>query len=412
MKIGVYTGEILPQIGGSFIVPNELFKALLQLARESRHTFVVFGKSEYPPAAAKNIQFITLRRSLIERLAPGDGPLERIIRKLHRTTIMSINPDKASNASLGIRDSYEKIIMESGVEMFWFMYPYCLTMEIPYMLTYFDLQHRLQPYFPEVSLRGEWNKREMRYEHMLRRASFVITGTQTAKSEIEYFYQVPPERIKVLPLPTPQFALDAAPCSSKEVLGRYNIPENYIFYPAQFWPHKNHACLLRALRFLQDEWGLAFHAVFSGSDQGNRSYIERLTSELNLLKQVHFLGFVPQQDLMLLYQNALALVFPSFFGPDNFPPLEAFALGCPVIAANVPGAQEQLGDAVLLADPKDPQEFAAAIRSVYGDSGLRQRLLLRGLERARKWTPRDYVRGIFSILDDFQPIRSCWGRKF
>jgi len=99
----------------------------------------------------------------------------------------------------------------------------------------------------------------------------------------------------------------------------------------------------------------------------------------------------------------------TFFGPENLPPLEAFALGCPVIASNVSGANEQLGDAALLVDPKCPKEIAQAIKNLHDKPNLREDLIYRGSKRASIWTGKDFVRGVFSILDEFEAIRRCWG---
>jgi len=98
----------------------------------------------------------------------------------------------------------------------------------------------------------------------------------------------------------------------------------------------------------------------------------------------------------------------SYFGPENLPPLEAFALGCPVIAANVSGATEQLGDAALLVDPSRPETIADAIQSVNTDPAMREKLVTRGRVRAQSWTAADFVRGVFSILDEFEMVRRCW----
>jgi glycosyltransferase involved in cell wall biosynthesis len=145
-----------------------------------------------------------------------------------------------------------------------------------------------------------------------------------------------------------------------------------------------------------------------GSDKGNLDYIKKLTKDLELAEQVHFLGFVPQEDLISLYHNAFALTYLSFFGPENLPPLEAFALGCPVIASRVSGAEEQLSDAAIFVDPSRPDDIARAIESLYKNPDLRNTLINRGLERASSWTGEDYIRGIFFMLDQFEPIRSCW----
>ena len=148
--------------------------------------------------------------------------------------------------------------------------------------------------------------------------------------------------------------------------------------------------------------------VLVGADHGNEAYVREMVVKLDLSKQVYFLGFVPQSDIPQLYQNAFALTFLSFFGPDNLPPLEAMALGCPVIASNVSGASEQLQDAALLVDPKQPEEIAIAVKSLLEDAALRQNLIETGSLRAKQWMADDYIGEIFSVLDDFEAIRRCW----
>lgn len=290
----------------------------------------------------------------------------------------------------------------------WFAAPGYIEVDIPYIFTVWDLQHRLQPWFPEISANGRWHRREKMYATAIPRASAVIAYSEVAKAEIVHFCRVPPEHVSVIPLPTPRFALSASEDNGKKVLTKYHIPEGYLFYPAQFWPHKNHVGLLVAVNLLRERYDLVLPVVFVGSDKGNLQYVRRVVDELSLSKQVHFLGFVPQQDLVGLYHNAFALTDLTFFGPVNLPPLEAFALGCPVIASDVSGAQEQLGDAALLVDPRDEEQIALAVKSLYDDPALRQTLVQRGLERAAKWTGEDFVKSVFSILNEFEPVRRCW----
>src|SRR5207249_4800394 len=128
------------------------------------------------------------------------------------------------------------------------------------------------------------------------------------------------------------------------VRGKYGLRREFLFYPAQFWPHKNHVNLLLALDLLRGSAGVELDLVLTGSDKGNLNHVTKTAVALGLTSQVHILGFVPKADLRELYREAVSLTFASFFGPDNIPPLEAFALGCPVVAAAVPGSEEQLGN--------------------------------------------------------------------
>jgi glycosyltransferase involved in cell wall biosynthesis len=152
--------------------------------------------------------------------------------------------------------------------------------------------------------------------------------------------------------------------------------------------------------------------VLTGSDKGNLNHVSQSVAALGLTSQVHILGFVPKADLHGLYREAVCLTYASFFGPDNIPPLEAFALSCPVVAARVPGSGEQLGDAALLFDPADPADIAQAILAVHRDRGLRAELIRRGREVVAVRSPRAYVEQVCRILDDFVAIRRCWGQHY
>jgi len=244
----------------------------------------------------------------------------------------------------------------------------------------------------------------------LQRATFVIVGTEIGGDEVRQFFQVPPDRIRKLPHPTPRFALQAGTQGSGQGVGKYGLKSPFLFYPAQFWAHKNHVNLLLALQLLRERGGLELPLALTGSDKGNLDHVKALCESLGLGSQVRMLGHVEQETLVGLYRSALALIYPSFSGPENLPPLEAFALGCPVIAADVPGAREQLGDAAIFFDPRDPGKIADAIESVYTSNELRDALVAKGRMRASAWTTRNFVNGVYAMVDEFVPIRRCWNR--
>jgi len=166
--------------------------------------------------------------------------------------------------------------------------------------------------------------------------------------------------------------------------------------------------LLLAAAELKSKHGIDLPVVFVGSDKGNADYVRSFAAQLKPSLDISFLGFVPVEDLVALYRGAFALAYVTFFGPENLPTLEAFALGCPVVASDVAGAREQLGDAALLVDPKDPASIADAIKTLHGDSNLRRTLIERGLARAERSTAKTFVSGVFEALDEFEPVRRCW----
>jgi glycosyltransferase involved in cell wall biosynthesis len=298
-------------------------------------------------------------------------------------------------------------VRRHGVELVWFVGPVYETTDAPFIFTVWDLQHRLQPWFPEVSASGRWAFRERNYGRVLPRAALVIAPNRAGQREVERFYHVPPERIRLLPHPTPAFALHP-PAALPDVRAKFGLQRPFLLYPAQFWAHKNHTGLLRAAKALEQRHGQLVDVALVGSEKGNLAHVRREVARLSLGERVRFLGFVNRDELIALYRNAEALVYLSFFGPENLPPLEAFALGCPVVASAVDGAEEQLGEAALLVDPRDPLQVADAVSRLRTEPGLRERLVARGAARARQWTAGDYVDKVLGEIDRFAPVRACW----
>jgi glycosyltransferase involved in cell wall biosynthesis len=412
MKVGVFLSNFDPKIGGGYTFEWQIIQSILEIADQTHHQFFLLSfESQLPPdiRLPSSIKFVSLSRfyqynfSSVLRIG------------------FSVFLDRVRHAKIRFSLKYlaeiqslinQEILDAHGIEMVWSTATSCLTHRIPYITTVWDLEHRLQPYFPEINAGVRWDIREYLNSLDLQRATFVVTGTKAGKAEIERFYQVSPERIRVIPFATPQLNQIGNLPDRETVMNKYQLPDRYLFYPAQFWPHKNHINLLLALKLLRDKFNLDLSLVLTGSDpDGRLTYLQSTIAELGLTDRVKILGFVSQAELVVLYQNAFALTFVSFFGPDNIPPLEAFALGCPVVAAKVAGAEEQLGDAALLVDPKDEEQIALAIASLYTDPDLRHSLIDRGRTRASKWTRTDYLQQVLTICDEFEKVRRCWNNN-
>src|SRR5262249_1050538 len=223
----------------------------------------------------------------------------------------------------------DPFLYDAGIDLFINLGPDAVSMSVPYVCAVFDLQHRYQPFLPEVSARGYWERWDEQYRRLLGRATYVITGTRVGRREIVRFYQVPRDRILTLPHPTPAFALTAAQ-APRQPRPAYLGPGPFLFYPAQFWAHKNHVTLLEALALRRSDHKLDVQLVLVGSDHGNKAFVVERIAAMGLSDAVHVRGFVERPELVALYQHALALTYVSTCGPENLPPLEAFALGCPV----------------------------------------------------------------------------------
>jgi len=406
MKIGIYLPDIDPKTGGGFT----FVETVLGNAGASPDDSVVvfhYGSSAglRSKVAGRRIKFHSL----------ASGPIGRLIRKTWYGQVTS-RLQRPLHQAAGIfgwnapyvpASALDHAARPLGIDLMWFPSPMYEQVDLPYVITIWDVEHRLQPYFPELGAYAEWTWREKLFGDTLRRATYVVTGTHVGRDEIVRFYGVDDARIRLLPHPTPTFALDAA--STPVTPLSLPVRSPYIFYPAQFWSHKNHVGLLRGVAELKRR-GVTIDVAFVGSDKGNLEHVRERASALDIYDQVHFLGFVERADLVALYRNATALAYASLCGPENLPPLEAMALGCPVIASNIAGAREQLGDAALLIDMLDAKSIADAIQRLMADAALRRELQAKGALRAAKYTHVEFGRDLGGIFDEFRRHRELWHR--
>lgn len=281
---------------------------------------------------------------------------------------------------------------------------------LPFIATVYDLCHREHCEFPEVSERFEFEHREKSFRESLPRALSVLVSSPSLGRQVCRYYGVDYSRICVLPFLPALHARGAADAVEvARVRSKYSLPENYVFYPAQFWPHKNHVYLLDGLRAMGDLPEQAvIHVVFSGSNYGNQEYIRRVAERNGLADRVHFLGFVDSADMSALYSAARALVMPTYFGPTNIPPLEAMAIGCPVIYSDFPEFREELGDAALYCDLHDPASLAAQLRVVLTRPEVVESLTQAGRALLGRTGTQTYADKMQGLLDEFEYVRQRW----
>ncbi len=319
---------------------------------------------------------------------------------------------------VGIRrgSGFENELVKEGIDLVYFLTPTNLAKyldRLNYISTVWDLCHRDHPEFPEVRNKGEFYNREMLLRSTLPRAVAVLVDSSSTGAKLERFYGVDKSRIHVMPFDVPKtFKLNAhrkfsgTPDVIKE---SYNISNDFIFYPAQFWAHKNHAYILNGLSILEKKFQCKYDVVFCGSDKGNAKHIIDLGNRLGLGSRVKFLGFLTDEMVRNFYRASVALVMPTYFGPTNLPPLEAFSLGIPVLYPRLPGSMEQLGDAPMEIDLADPETMAIQLIRLRDDPILRAKKIQSGYDvLARHDEPKkDAI--LASVIREFRVKRACWG---
>ncbi len=387
MRIGVFIGNIPKEEGGGHTFQDSVLSTIhFQSAPDRQFTIFHFGKIKKKSAAA-NISY--------HELQPNSLPV-KIFSKLK----------KFRNPSL-INTPLEKACVALDIDIVWFPSYYYEETSKPFIYTIWDLQHRLQPMFPELIEENKIATRDAYLRTILTKAAYVLTGAERGRSEIVTFYNVHPERIVLLPHPTPLYVYDTKAVYD---LPGVNYDEPFVFFPAQFWAHKNHITLLLALKLMLEKQGAKKtpKLYLAGSEKNTKNHITAKIKELGLTDQVKILGFISNEQLVGMYKKASALVYPTLFGPENLPPLEAFALDCPVITSDVPGSEEQYRDAALVFKRFDHVDLAEKITLLLSDNALRADLLIKGKKIAEEYSLQNYQHKMEGIFNDFALYLRCW----
>jgi len=268
---------------------------------------------------------------------------------------------------------------------------------LPFIVAIHDIWHRYK--LPGV-IRFDEPFRDLQWRQAAKSARIVLVESELGKSEVVSNYGILERKIRILPTGPASFIWRHDPNRHDEIRAKYKLPEYYVFYPGGYSPAKNQRRIIEALAILHTEKELNINAILPGPLNAYSAEISKLADELGIGHLVHIVGFVPDEDMSILYRNALCLVMASYIGPTNMPIWEAFAAGCPVISSNVGGMPEQVGDTGLLFDPSDARQLAERIERMYSDKNLRLTLIERGRLRIAPLSPENWARTLLSAIKD------------
>jgi glycosyltransferase involved in cell wall biosynthesis len=183
-----------------------------------------------------------------------------------------------------------------------------------------------------------------------------------------------------------------------KVRRKYALPGRFVLYLGAIEPRKNLTLLLEAFsRLVKD--GISHDLVVVGQRGWMVDEVFRAVTDLKLDERVHFTGYVPTEDLPILYNLSQVFVYPSQYEGFGIPPVEAMACGIPVVATQSSAMTETVGDAGLLAPLGDEIALAEAIRKLVSDPELRHQLRERGLKRAATFTWEQTARATLKVYE-------------
>ncbi|MCS7287054.1 MAG: glycosyltransferase family 1 protein [Anaerolineae bacterium] len=230
-------------------------------------------------------------------------------------------------------------------------------------------------------------KESIRYygqiEEAVERADHIIAVSHWTKKDLVERLGVPEAKITVI--------YEAAeeiyrPINSREAFFKvrefFGLNERFILFVSTIEPRKNVPTLLKAFRILRERCREEVKLVLVGGKGWLSENVFEMVDRLNLRREVLFLGFVPAEKLLYLYNAASLLAHPAIYEGFGLPILEAMACGLPVVASNAASIPEVTGSAAVLVDPEDEEALAAAMRRILKEPEFAQELREKGLKRA------------------------------
>lgn len=259
----------------------------------------------------------------------------------------------------------------------------------------FDIMHRYIN-FEEIGGGDISKERDRRYGAICKNADGILADSKLGVDQIVECYGTNDNslvnRVYSLPFIVPDYIND------NNMGDKVDIPKKYIIYPAQFWKHKNHVSLVKALGELKKQ-GVFVHLVFTGSGKNAWEDIELAIKENEVNDQITNLGYVTDDELVYLYRHARAMIFPSMGGPTNIPPIEAQAIGCPVAVSDNFDMPRQVGRAGLTFDPTSVSEIQKVMERLWTDDALCEELSKKGIEKSKEWTISQFSDSLNDIIE-------------
>ena len=349
----------------------------------------------------------TYIRNLLRQLARMDRQTEFVIlcRPDDRATLATLGEnfrtvaETAGNYSVLEQVAVPLALMREGVTLFHAPH-YVLPplVRCTSVVTIHDCIHLMFPQYLPSRFAYLYARTSIRLA--ARRATRVMTVSESSKRDILRFVDTEPDKIDVIyNAYDERFAVEPAEDDIVRVRERYQLHDEFVLYAGNVKPHKNLERLIEAFHLVRKRGLDHLKLVMIGDEISKYTALRRAVHHHQLHKYVRFLGYLPEETLAVMYRLAGVFVFPSLYEGFGLPPLEAMASGTPVVTSNVSSLPEVAGDAAVLVDPYDPQAIADGIYQVLTDEQLRRDLRRKGVARA----------GMFSWEQSVRRIRAIYG---
>jgi len=279
---------------------------------------------------------------------------------------------------------------------------------IPCAFTIPDMQHE---YFPNYFDQQTLNWRRLNYQQSADNANVIFTLSNNSRKDIIRLLDINPKKVISIHLDNPPWFKNKIG-TKNNILNKYRLTKKqYLFYPANIWPHKNHKRLLEAFSLIKNKYP-KINLVFTGYLYDTSSKFQKNINRYGLNSRIKFLGYVENRYMPIIYKNAIGLVFPSLFEGFGIPVIEAMRSNCPVICSNTTSLPEIAGNAALYFDPLSTKDISLKIDKLLSDKDLRISLVKKGKIQVKKFSYEKTFKKTLDILKQIYVEKSPFTTDF
>lgn len=345
IKIGIVYSYDENWIGGTYYYQN-LIQSLNLLPENRKPHLVILSNNvtSFDSIKELNYPFITYKE-----LKKTLSFFEKCWNKLYRIIRKKNSAPKKNNFGIDVLFHPSEIKIPNSIKKHLYWIP--------------DFQ---EVYLPHLFSKGYLEYRKKTQQELLSTDKHILFSSDDACNDFEKLY--PLAKSKKYTVNFSVFHPDYLSIKIDELKGKYKLGEApYFFSPNQFWKHKNHIVILKAMKKIKENYDFNFQIVFSGkeSDQRNPTYVEEIkqfVSENGLQESVKFLGFIDRKEQLCLMKNSLAVIQPSLFEGWSSVVEDAKAMNQNLIVSSLNVHQEQLGNKAYYFSPNDENELINHIK--------------------------------------------------
>jgi glycosyltransferase involved in cell wall biosynthesis len=234
---------------------------------------------------------------------------------------------------------------------------------------------------------------------VVKSANKIIAISETTKGDIIEWFKVDPDKISVIynaagdnfrPIDDEQVL-----CAARE---KWTLPKNMILFVGTLEPRKNLINLMRAFKQMIERTDMPHTLVIAGGLGWGAKRVYEAHSAMGLGKRVRFLGYVPYDDLPLLYNLADAFAYVSHYEGFGLPILEALSCNIPALISTAPALTELAQDAALTVSADEVDDISERLEKILTDQDLRAGLIQKGQKRAKDFTQETFTRQTLDVL--------------